>query len=665
MRKAALWMLLSAMLFVLAGCTALDELSQSDALPDLRLLEQPVYTEPEPPSETAENASSALRLDLWLDASQTMGGINLNEESMYPHSSRKYREGGFHYRYQNETGMYETVLRCMLASVEDSRVRLLRYGNERLPDEYLLEHIKRDASPEELLSIRRDMLTYAIDPLPGVFEGFSGEKMTDSFYSLGTPQLNRIDTLNRRLLENPDYASSMAKTLEQQIHAITRGYDDTLTAVGNDGDYPLLYALNNLDLSRLSVITCDPASIRRLSQTDDHGDIRSLAEEILVRRGVFENGLTMQLYAFTLDYMGQMSSFASADFSEPLLWGRLNYNNYTGKSEGQLVMPRTLLMLVIGREAQLAAFTADFEQQLAASDTLKIPRGPQNGELTYTSGGQTVVQEPFGFAYDKLQISRATVETITQQNEGVSLTAEDAPVTRSGSLHTVTLAPQNGVQPDRTLTLKLPVGKEAGSMTLDPEALTNMRFTVESALLLTDVLPNHPSSLIPENAQSIALRDKLYVFAQQQPESPVSCQELAWDGKMLTAQLAVDGKALQNGYYRICFTADLPGDALTWKTPSWISKRSTAVTNEQIDAWEAFTEVLTRYERKHEYISRPYQHAWGDAENTSYYNEPVPEFPPVMLAPGLSALVSQLQSAAHPDTMPFISFAFDLFVTNQ
>lgn len=665
MRRAALWMLLTAMLFVLAGCSALDELSHSDALPDLRLLVQPAYEEPELSAEETAAPSSALRLDLWLDASQTMGGINQNEESMYPHSSRKYREGGFHYRYQQHTGMYETVLRCMLSIMEGSRVRLLRFGNERLPDDYLQDHILRDASAEELRSIRRDMLTYAIDPLPSILEGFSAERMTDSFYSLGTPQLNRISTLNRRQLENPDYARSMEQALEQQIHAISRGYGESLTALGDDGDYPLLYALNNLDLSRLSIITCDPASIRRLNSVDDNGNARAVIQELLTERGVFESGLAAGLYAFTLDYMGQMSSFASADLSEPLLWGRLAYSNHTGKTEGHLVMPRTLLALIIGRQEQVGAFTSAFEKQLAASDTLKIPRGPQEGELTYTRSGQTIAQEPFGFSYDYVSIARATAEPITQQTEGVTMTAADTSISLTGSLHTVTLAPVDGVQPDRMLTLKLPVSEASGSMTLNAEELVNVALSVESALLMSDMLPNQPSAFIPEGAQTIVLRDRIYVFTQQQAESPVSCKNLSFDGKTLTAQLGIDGSALQPGYYRIRLTADLPGESLIWNTPAWIARRSATVTNEQIAAWESFTEMLTRYERDRNYISVPFQHAWGDAENTSYHGETVPEFPPVTLAPGLSALVTQLQEAAHPHTMPYISFVFDLFVTNQ
>lgn len=665
MRKAALWMLLTALLFVLAGCATLDELSLSDALPDLRLLEQPAYEEPAPAEIPSQSTASAIRFDLWLDASQTMGGVNQNEESMYPHYSRKYREGGFHYRYQQETGMYETVLRCMLSGVEGSRVRLLRFGNERLPDQYLLDHVRREASAEELRSLRRDMLTYAIDPLPTIFDSFSAEKMTDSFYSLGTPQMNRIGTLNRRLLENPDYAKSMEQALEQQIHAISRGYDNSLIATANDSDYPLLYALNNLDLSRLSVITCDPASIRRLSQADENGELQPFVEELLSERGIFEKGLTVGVYAFTLDYMGQISSFASADLSEPLIWGRLDFNNSNGKINGHLVMPRTLLTLVIGQEDQVKTFTSAFEKQLASADTLKVPRGPQKGELTYARGGQTIVQEPFGFSYDYLQISRTSVTPMTQQTEGAALTAENALVAKAGSLHTVTLSPVDGVQPDRTLTLRLPASENAGGMTLDADKLSNVKLSVQSALLMDETLPNRPDTVLPEGAQSITLRDQIYVFTQQQPESPVTCKELSFDGQSLTAQLSVNGDSLRPGYYRILFSADLPGESFTWNTPAWVKERNATITNEQIAAWESFAELLTRYERKREYITRAFHHAWGDAANTAYHNETVPEFPPVAHAPGLSALVSQLQSAAHPLTMPYINFVFDLFVTNQ
>ncbi|MDD6041276.1 MAG: hypothetical protein PUD63_08820 [Clostridia bacterium] len=664
MRKAALWMLLAVLLLALSGCAALDGLSQSNALPDLRLLSQPPYEE-QPPAETPEQTPSALRLDLWLDASQVMGGVNPNEQSMYPHASRRYREGGFHYRYENTVGMYETVLRCMLSSAEGSRVRLLRYGNERLPDEYLLDRVAPGASAQELCSIRRDMLTCAIDPMPSVFQLFSGEKMTDSFYSLGSPWLNRMADLNARLLENPGLHSVMSEALNQQIHAIARGYDDTLLAVGDDGDYPLLYALANLDLSRLSVITCDPAAIRRLSLVDENGQAHALVQELLNSRGVFDAGLSVGLYAFTLDYMGQLSTFAAADLSEPLLWGRLDYNSYTGLTDGVLAMPRTLLALVIGQPAQVDAFTAAFEARLDASDTLKVPRGPQNGQLVYARGGQTIVQEPFGFDYHYLLITRAGVQPITQYTQGVQLLAENAQVNVSGSLRTVTLAPENGAQPDRTLTLQLPLQRTCDGITMNAEKLANVELTVQNALLLDSVLPNRPGTAVPEGAQAIVLRDKIYVFGHQTAQSPVRVTGLSVSGEKLTVRLSVEGGALRPGYYRLLLSAELPGESFDWQTPAWVGALNASITNEHISAWKAFTQVLTTYERQRDFISKPFQHAWGDAGNTSYYGAIVPDFPPVELAPGLLELVSQLQGAARPGQQPYLRFVFDLFVTNQ
>ena len=666
MRKIILWLMLLILMIGLSGCTALDGLSRSDAQPDLRLLERPVYVEA-PPADAPEEAESALRLDLWLDGTQVMGGINPSEESMYPHSSRKYREGGFHYRYENTTGMYETVLRCMLSGVEGSRVRLLRYGNERLPDEYLTAHglAAENASADALRSIRRDMLTYAIDPMPTIFSTFSAEKMTDSFYSPGTPKLNQLANISASLLENPSLAAAMDAVLRQQIEAIQDNAAENLLVTKNDSDYPLLYALNNLDLSRLSVITCDPASIRRLTAVDAAGSTQALLEKLLNERGVFEKGLCAGLYAFTLDYMGQLSTFGAADFSEPLLWGRLDYNNSTGKTDGELVMPRTLLTLVIGKAAQVESFTSAFEAQLAASDTLKVPRGPQDGQLAYTHNGETIVQEPFGFDYEYTLISREQADQITQCTPGAQLTAQSADVRTEGSLTTVTLKPVEEAQPDRTFTLTLPLSSLSGGMTMDPSVLENVSFTVQETLLLSDILPNSPDTALPSGAQTIALRDQIYAFAPQACESPVHCTGLSCDGQTLTVEMFVDGSALKPGYYRILFSADLPASSMQWHTPEWVRGLSATLTNEQIASWETFSQLLTQYERKRTYLSRPYQHAWGDAENTRYYGEPVPDFPPVMKAPGLSELVSQLQSAAHPGSSPYIRYVFDLFVTNQ
>ncbi len=130
-RRMLLALLLCAAL-LLTACGlpgAPDAFSGADsasAAPDLRLLEWPAMSDAVPDETEAPASGAPLLVDLWLDASQVMGGINIHEESVYPHFSRKYREGGFHYRYGSQVGMYEGVLRCLLAAAEGSRVRVLR-----------------------------------------------------------------------------------------------------------------------------------------------------------------------------------------------------------------------------------------------------------------------------------------------------------------------------------------------------------------------------------------------------------------------------------------------------------------------------------------------------------------------------------------------------------
>ena len=373
-RRMLLALLLCAAL-LLTACGlpgALDAFSGADsaaAVPDLRLLEWPAMSDAVPGETEAPASGAPLLVDLWLDASQVMGGINIHEESVYPHFSRKYREGGFHYRYGSQVGMYEGVLRCLLAAAEGSRVRVLRAGNERLPDETL--DALAGSGAEARASVTRDLLTCAMNPLPSFFAGLSAEDMEGSFYDLGTPMLNRLRALDASSLENPSLAPAMADALDDQIAAIRSGETDGYVADG-DADAPLMYALENLDLTRLSVITCDPATLRRLSSVEADGTPVDAVTEVLEARGVFDAGLCVQLYAFVLDYMGQMSSFGAADFAEPLLWGRLDYDNAAQNSDQALPMPRTLIMLVVGTPAQADRYAAVSYTHLTLPTILRV-----------------------------------------------------------------------------------------------------------------------------------------------------------------------------------------------------------------------------------------------------------------------------------------------------
>lgn len=665
-RRMLLALLLCAAL-LLTACGlpgALDAFSGADsasAAPDLRLLEWPAMSDAVPDETEAPASGAPLLVDLWLDASQVMGGINIHEESVYPHFSRKYREGGFHYRYGSQVGMYEGVLRCLLAAAEDSRVRVLRAGNERLPDEAL--QALAGSGAEARASVTRDLLTCAINPLPSFFAGLSAEDMEGSFYDLGTPMLNQLRALDASSLENPSLAPAMADALDAQIAAIQSGETDGYVADG-DADAPLMYALGNLDLTRLSVITCDPATLRRLSTVEADGTPVDAVTELLKARGVFDAGLCVQLYAFVLDYMGQMSSFGAADFAEPLLWGRLDYDNAAQNSDQALPMPRTLIMLVVGTPAQVDRYTALLDEGLATSEALKGLRGPQEGQLTYTADGQTVTQQPFGFESFSVRIERPGWTCLTRLSEGAALSASGCTLETDGQAATVTL---DGDSSGASVTVSLPVTQESGAASADLSGLT-ASVSVEAALILTDTLPTTAQA---GEGQVIALRDTQYVFTREDEafqsggrQSPFTLSAVASEdgGKRLSITVSADEAALAPGYYRVLVSADLSGAQVEWEDVPWAAALGVRLTNEQISAWEQFAEAVHTYDGDSTSVPRQLQHAWGPVNESGYHGLPIPDFPPVMRAPGLEELIAQLRAAANVDETPLVRYEFDVFV---
>lgn len=658
-------LLCAALLLTACGLSgALDAFSGADsaaAVPDLRLLEWPAMSDAVPGETEAPASGAPLLVDLWLDASQVMGGINIHEESVYPHFSRKYREGGFHYRYGSQVGMYEGVLRCLLAAAEGSRVRVLRAGNERLPDEAL--QALAGSGAEARASVTRDLLTCAINPLPSFFAGLSAEDMEGSFYDLGTPMLNRLRALDASSLENPSLAPAMADALDRQIAAIQSGETDGYVADGG-ADAPLMYALENLDLTRLSVITCDPATLRRLSSVEADGTPVDFVTEVLEARGVFDAGLCVQLYAFVLDYMGQMSSFGAADFAEPLLWGRLDYDNAIQNSDKALPMPRTLLMLVVGAPAQVDRYTALLDEGLEASEALKGLRSPQEGQLTYTADGQTVVQQPFGFESYSARIERPGWTCLTRLSDGASLSASGCTLETGGQAATVTLDSDSS---GASVTVSLPVTQESGAATADLSGLT-ASVSVEAALILTDTLPTTAQA---GEGQVIALRDTQYVFTREDEafqsggrQNPFRIAAVAPEdgGTRLSITVSADEAALVPGYYRVLVSADLSGAQVEWEDVPWAASLGVRLTNEQISAWEQFAQAVHTYDGDSAGVPRQLQHAWGPVNESGYHGLTIPDFPPVMRAPGLEELIAQLRAAANVDETPLVRYEFDVFM---
>lgn len=684
-----LGILVLCMGLAVSGCTVLSlEGEPSANLPNLGLLEMEPYQGAETQSTgDAQAETGYLRVDLWLDASQVMGGINPNQQTIYPHSGRKFREGGFHYRWSNTTGWYENVLRDMLAAGDGSGLRVLRYGNERLTDAFLIGEglAQAGASREGMASLRRDLMTYAVNPLPSIFTDMSAEDMSGSFYSLGTPKLNQMAQFmadDGAVLENPGKTAAMDGALQKQIGGIANGDGRFLPVETRaDNDFPLMYALENIDLSRLSVITFDPAGLRRLTGTDTDGKPVSYLQDLLEEQGVFDKGLCAGLYAFQLDYMGEMISIGCADLSEPFIWGKPIYNDKKKQITYVAPMPRILLCMVIGTPEQVDSYMGALDKRMAADSGLTGLRGPQDGELAYARNGQTVTQQPFAFEVWKTVIQRPNAGYYTQHTGGAALAVEkgQGQVETVSGLQTALLSPnEEGKQEDRTLSISFPMEQAQSGAELDLSRLKGAQVEVTTALLLTDTLPNTPQTQreASSDEQIAALRDTLYVYKRQQDPfaanagaSPFTLDRIVptEDGTELVITISVDGAKLKEGYYRLRVKADLSDEEVQWLPVDWIdgaASLSAAISNEDIVRWESFTALVAQKERPKGTVPRNLQHAWGAYTTKSYNGVQIPEAPPVDKAIGLQELVRQFRMAATAEQSAYVRYVIDVFVDN-
>lgn len=668
-----------AALLCLCSCSVMEHLpaalqptapAGASNLPDLRQLSMPDARQNPWQPAAEDSAASALQLDLWLDASQVAGGVNPYEDSLYPHRSNRYREGGFHYRYENQTGWYENLLRDLLAAAEGSRIRVLRSGNEHITDEALLASgLAADDSASALRSLRRDLLTYAIDPMPNLFSTFSAERMENSFYSLFSQKMNQMPALissgSAPLLENPAKAEQMGAYLDSLIAA----YDPKQTAsilpgLLTDDFSPLMQSIASLDENRLSVITCDPLTLRRLSGTDVKGSPVAYLQQLLEARGLFDLGLSVQLYAFRLDYMGQIHTINAADLTQPLIWGRLDYIQNKNQIKGPLPMPRTLLMLVVGNPSQVDSYTAALNRKLDSDPALKGLRGPDKGQLTYSIGGETITQQPFTFAYEQTRIQRHGVEPYTNAGSTITLRQGTGALLQDKAQPTVALASdQTGTC---QITVSWPVNALAGGLQLNTDQLSSLRLEGVSSLLLTGTAPNTPDHQPEEGVQSLTLRDTVYQFTYTEdvPTLPFQAAplRLTADGTTLEAAFTCDAADLQPGYYRLLLRADITGTQLSWPDVPWIKQWSTAITNDQITSWEQMADMLTDYSRQSDNVPHHFWHAWGEKSGSTYRETVIPDCPPVFAAPRLTELFQQLKDAASIDTLPYIYFQLDVFV---
>ncbi len=685
----ALLLVLALSCALLSGCAALDGIvpaapasSQDTAGPNMALLSLPAYEDGESGAgQTPATGASYANVDLWLDATQAMGGINVTGSDMYPHSGRKYHEGGFHYHYGSSAGWYESLLRDFLAAAGETHVRTLRYGNETMPADFLADYGLPGSGDDQAASVWRDLHTTAADTTAGLFAQLSGEDMANSFYALGSARwMNRIGSFDAADLENPSLADAMSAALDALTENLAAGNGNFVLQAGRDEEQcALLQALQNIDASKLSVITVDPSSVRKTVGADAQGVPVPYYRRLFEELGLFDKGLCVGLLDFRLDYMGQMSAFSTADFSEPLIWGRviLNEEKQTFKNLG--VMPRHMLTLVVGTRSQVDGFIGTLSGVIDKDPSLKGLRGPQEGELTYAANGQTVTQQPFGFEWNHTVIARPGMGYYSQHTDGAALTAEAEDAASDAALETVETeengvplvrlsADASGTQPDRTLTVRLPVSAGADGAALDVSGLRGAGLETLNTLLLTGTLANTPENqaVADRSGQAaLAYRDRLYLFDRDADTGAFSLRGITLTDGALVCTVAVDGAALKPGYYRLRLSADATGEQVAWESVPWIDGAdsvSVSITDAEVYAWETFTAAVTQYDRDAKGLPAMFKHAWGPYTDKLYHNLRVPDFPPVYKSVHLSELAAQLRDAASADTSPLIRYVFEVFV---
>ena len=220
-----------------------------------------------------------------------------------------------------------------------------------------------------------------------------------------------------------------------------------------------------------------------------------------------------------------------------------------------------------------------------------------------------------------------------------------------------------------SVTVSLPVTQESGAASADLSGLT-ASVSVEAALILTDTLPTTARA---GEGQVIALRDTQYVFTREDEafqsggrQSPFTLSAVTPEdgGTRLSITVSADEAALVPGYYRVLVSADLSGAQVEWEDVPWAAALGVRLTNEQISAWEQFAQAVHTYDGGSAGVPRQLQHAWGPVNESGYHGLPIPDFPPVMRAPGLEELIAQLRAAANVDEVPLVRYVFDVLVTN-
>jgi len=441
-----------------------------------------------------------------------------------------------------------------------------------------------------------------------------------------------------------------------------------------------------MDLDRLNVIPFDPAGLRRMSGTDGVRYVASLLRD----KGVFNKGLCIGMYAFQLDYMGQMGTIGPANLMEPLIWGRpiLKRGTQTGEIDYIAAMPRILLALVIGSEERVAAYMGRLSLLLEADpllmDTEEARRGPRNkDDFRYRVNG---VEESAGsFVFQKWEtvFIRPKLGFYSQEYEGTSLELDPSLgfVTEANGFRTVTLLPdEHGGLRDGEIILRIPLELPEGAVQFDLPHYGQPWLEIPTTLLFEKALPQQ-SDDAPEKTeteQTIPFRGQWYVFALESdpykdigampPFQLSSVVEPSEGGASLVCTIEVNAALLKEGYYRLRICTDTTGQEIRLEDVAWIDGENSinaTLTNNDIILWETFTQAVAEKERSLKRLPSSFRYVWGPYDKDTYQGLPIPDAPPLDRAIGLIELVNQIREAAMDQQEPHVRYVFDVFINNR
>ena len=625
-----------------------------------------------PLTDVTAQTADVTPMDLWMDATPNMGGISELTSSVYAGEGEELFSGGFQYyraaskNTEVQQSWYLSLLQALpeIMGYQRSTLRVFRYDDGLYPDSLLTRFglLNESTSKTQRASLQRDLHLWSSDADASVFTDMVSASPR-TFYGTGAAGAARISAVSQ--LENEAFRSTLAVAQSEAL-AAQRGETADASAYLCDrsgGQSALMTALENLDTSRLTLIALDTWSLGALETTQD-GSAVAPVQQLLTETGLFrDSGLCATVYALRTDYIGSVTSYAFEDAAEALHWGR--FLRGSDNVYRECAMPRTLLLLVIGREQKVDEVCGRLET-LFASETFAGERGFQDGDgmvvgVNYFYQNIKHERTSFTFAWTRGDIRPAKVQAVTLEEElafSATLDGGSADLTDTIKLG----REKDGTYADHTLEIRVTLSDSAARLGMNPAAAADAaQLTLENSLTLQETLPNtaeNRASLADLGIQFIPLRETLYVFR------PLS----SLDGTALTSsydpasnqaifRLALDGDTLAPGWQTYRFTLDVAGNGVSVPAAfAWLT--DTGAEGDALDGkwdyeythripadWLTLPSKIAASggENRKELVSGM-RHAWCVADQNTTLGM-VPNIPPVFRLLQAGELTRQMQAA--------------------